>query len=222
MRNFDADYLNLIANHPGVRPFLGGSGEIDLTPVISDPNNYCFLGNHGGFVVMNIHGNVYECHTIFHPEQRIRNTLELMKIATEYMFVKTDCVEIVTKIPVFNKAAGWMGGQNHFVEQFKATIQFGPDAPEEVSFRSLSLDRWTLTCSTTGHRGASFWALRPEGPFTAFEHYLGAALSMAKAGNVVKGVNHFNRWAAFQGEEPMVMLSEQPGLIQFRGRMEAF
>ncbi len=67
MRTLDAAFLNEVANDPEVRPFLGRSGALDLAPLISDPNNYCFVCDQGGFVGIKLQPGLYELHTIFRP-----------------------------------------------------------------------------------------------------------------------------------------------------------
>lgn len=45
---FDPAIINGFANHPEIRPTLGGEGELDLSAGVKAPNVFLF-GEHGGF-----------------------------------------------------------------------------------------------------------------------------------------------------------------------------
>lgn len=217
MRTFDPTFLNSVANNPEVRLWLGGQGPIDLTATLDNPGNYAFCDDTGGFVVIQLHGARYECHTIFSPDRRgVKGVLDLMFAAQQYMFTQTPCDDIVTKVPDENRGADWLARAGKFVEGFRRN---------GVSYRSLSLDRWAQVCSTAPDEGRAFHlileaakqaagsALAVHGEDELHDRMVGAAILMAKTGNVVKGVNFYNSWALWAGYAPISLLSEQPAVI---------
>ena len=71
-RCFDAGLVNLAANHPDVRPFLGPEclGELDFEEAVSEHNNWFLMGEHGGFALAWSAPTVYEVHVFILPEGR--------------------------------------------------------------------------------------------------------------------------------------------------------
>lgn len=71
-RCFDANLVNLAANHPDVRPFIGPAslGELNFDEAVADSNNWFLLGEHGGFALAWSAPNVYEVHVFILPEGR--------------------------------------------------------------------------------------------------------------------------------------------------------
>lgn len=219
MRTLDATFLNSVANMAGVREWLGGEGDIDLTKTLLDTNNYAFVNEYGGFVGHRSFGGRYECHTMFSPNRHgVRDIMALMRYAQQFMFVNTDCDEIVTRVNLKHKGQIWLAKQSGLQEQF---------VKEGVSYQSLPLDRWAAMCSTTREEGGRFHGLleaakkangsslaaHPDDP--QHDSMVGAALLMAKAGNGAKAANVYNRWATFASYAPVILLSEQPPIVDF-------
>lgn len=71
-RCFDKDLVNLAANHPHVRPFLGPAslGELDFEDAVAEDKNWFLMGEHGGFALAWSAPNVYEVHVFVLPEGR--------------------------------------------------------------------------------------------------------------------------------------------------------
>jgi len=65
-RSFATIAINALANHPLIRPEIGGDPKLplDLTDVIDCDRNVCLMGEHGGFVYIWTGPNSYEVHTI--------------------------------------------------------------------------------------------------------------------------------------------------------------
>ncbi len=217
MRTFDATILNNAANHPEVRPWLGGEGPVNLTASLLDPNTYAFVNQWGGFIGHRAFDTVYECHTMFVPQKPgIKPIIELMKYAEQFMFTNTDCERLITKVSMKHSGQHWLAKHGGFVEQSQR---------EGISYQLLPLDRWAQACSTTRDEGERFHGqleqakrangstlpVHPEDP--AHDAMVGAALLMAKAGNAVKGVNTYNRWAVVAGYVPILLLKEQPPVV---------
>lgn len=71
-RCFDAEVVNLAANHPDVRPFLGPAslGELDFEEAVAEDHNWFLMGAHGGFALAWSGPGVYEVHVFILPEGR--------------------------------------------------------------------------------------------------------------------------------------------------------
>lgn len=69
-RSFDVAHINEVINHPEVRPFIGGDGEIDITPAVIEKQNVFLMGEHGGFMLAWSAPNVHEIHTFILPSGR--------------------------------------------------------------------------------------------------------------------------------------------------------
>lgn len=80
----DADTINYFANHPTIRPHIGGEGFIDLKIVTYAPNVALF-GEHGGFCLSWTAPDVYEVHTMILPEGRGAWAFDWAAKSIEYM-----------------------------------------------------------------------------------------------------------------------------------------
>lgn len=71
-RCFDAHLVNLAANHPDVRPYLGPEclGELDFSEAVADEMNWFLMGQFGGFALAWTAPGVYEVHVFVLPEGR--------------------------------------------------------------------------------------------------------------------------------------------------------
>lgn len=222
-RTFDGEFLTRVANIEAVRPLLGGEGPIDLKPAVADPRNVVLQSGRGGFMFMPLYEGVYEVHSIFLPSMNGMRVAADMKQAREYMFVRTDCQELLTKVPETNKGAGWLADQAGFQEIDRRADAWPGGAA--VSYRKLTLDTWVASCSTVAEQGRGFHGLLesakkasgselPTHPDDeAHDRAVGATVLMIKAGNTIKGVNHFNKWAIFHGYRQIELLSEQPVIV---------
>lgn len=80
----DAGLINHYANHPEIRPFIGGEGELDLTAVIDDPH-VAMMGEHGGFVLSWTAPGTYEVHTLITQAGRGQWAFDAAKQAIAHM-----------------------------------------------------------------------------------------------------------------------------------------
>lgn len=222
MRTFNATLLNKIANMPDIRPKLGGTGSIDLSAALLNPRNFAFTNEEGGFVAINTFGNRYECHTIFAPDRHFREVCALSEWALGYMFTETACEEIITKIPDGNTGAEILSRKFHFQ---RVGVQPHWNGDQSAVVKSLPLDTWARLCYRAREAGQAFHSQLnsykggvksglPDHPKDDdHDSMVGAAMLMAKAGNVAKGVNFYNRWATAFGYAPVILLSEHPVVV---------
>lgn len=92
----DAGLINSYANHPDIRPFIGGAGELDLAAVTDDPHVAIF-GEHGGFALSWTAPGTYEVHTMITQEGRGQWAFDAAKEAIAYM-VGIGAVHLWTRV----------------------------------------------------------------------------------------------------------------------------
>jgi hypothetical protein len=231
-RTLDAAHLNAVANHPAVRPWIGGEGPLDLTAVIADPRNIALEGEPGGWVFARHEPGTYEVHTLWRPEGRGSGQLRAFREALRYLFTATDAREIVTRIPVDNEGAMYGASLSGFRQRFRRERAFrqsrgegGAGEPVDVSYQALTIDDWAardaeaLNAGEVFHaqlqaakaRGDGAWPEHPED--LAHDRAAGAACLIIAAGNLGKGIWFYNRWAALAGYPPIRLVAEAPPLI---------
>lgn len=214
-RTLDPRRLNVVANHPEVRPWLGGVGELDLTAIVANPINFALENEHGGLVFQAMGGGQYEVHTLFLPEGRGRAAVKASADALEYMFVRTDCMEVVTKVPASNEAALGLVRLHQFKKRFdrKGVWQTETGATD-IGYWALTFEQWAPKCANAG-KAFHNWldSPTPHPDDEAHDWYAGAAYLMTLAGNPAKAVDTYNRWARFAGYQPIHLVSINPPVI---------
>lgn len=214
----NAERVNALANHPDVRPWLlGGTEALDLTPLVENPAVVVLEAEHGAFVLVPIMSDVYELHTLFEPQGRGKAVLAQAAEMFRYVFVHTPALEIVTKVPDGNSAAGVAAAHAGFTDRFKS---------RNTSHRGLTVQAWALKDSLTHLHGHTFHEtleqakrasgcdlpVHPDDP--THDAIVGASLMMGFAGNLEKGVDLYNRWAIFAGYATIALVG--PGLVDIR------
>jgi hypothetical protein len=70
-RCFDPVAVNAFANHPDVLPGLGlGAESLDVTALIENPRNLCYVGEYGGAILVWTGPSIYDAHDFILPEGR--------------------------------------------------------------------------------------------------------------------------------------------------------
>lgn len=218
-RVMDAHFLNEIANDPEVRPYLGGGeGVLDLTPLCANPANVCLTTAGGGWIMHAIGPGRYEVHSLFPPGGR-EGLMTAMREGLRYMFCATDCTELVSKAPASNGAAIGLARAAGFKERFRRPSAL-PSFNEPVAFFSLPLEAWMWRDEELKVAGEWFHerlerALGevPHDEDEAHNRAVGLAVTMLRAGNPVKAVAFYNKWAVFAGYAPIALLSERPVIV---------
>lgn len=224
VRQADAVRINEIINDPAVRPFIGGSGPIDLTTLVADRGNVVLCGEHGGAVFHRLLPGLYELHTSILTSGRGRWTLRAAAEAFFFMFTQTDCVEIVTKVPDENRpalAAAKLSGMTLDWVSPRGWERNGESCA--VPIYSLRVADWPDTCPA---------ALRPIGEWfhdstqaqlkaqgrPPIEHaedpfhdvVAGAVVAMIHGGQIMKGITYYNRRAGVAKTPYMRLVSAAP------------
>lgn len=86
-RTFNASLLNHLANHPEIRPHIGGdvTQPIDLTEFASREEHIGLVGEHGGFLCSWTAPHCYEVHTLILPEGRGRWAYDFARAGRDWM-----------------------------------------------------------------------------------------------------------------------------------------
>lgn len=95
-REFNADYINSVINHPSVREGAEVVDDVDLSEFAQNPKNIILTYEGGGFVLIPREDN-YEIHTQALPEgrgQKLRKACQEMLV---YAFGRCDRVTSMVK-----------------------------------------------------------------------------------------------------------------------------
>lgn len=227
-REYSAENINSTVNHPEVRPWVGYPelGALDLTPIVADPNNVLLMGVGGGFICQMQEPGIYEVHTQFVPEHRGENTIRAALDGLRYMFTRTDCIELRTKVPHGNVAAEWLARRVGFVHQFTREHAWPTaDGMQPVKYYALTIDQWAGRTAELEASGEFFHdkleaakdAMGATAPLhdhdTAHDRYVGATVEMIGAGYIDKALTFYRRWAAFAGYGPIHAIAANPLVI---------
>jgi hypothetical protein len=217
MRTFDASLFNAVCNHPDVRPWLGGEGEIDVTSSVSNPQNYALWFDHGGFILHAGPGSSFEVHSQFTPEGR-KHSSQAMRAGMDYMFTRTPAVQLTTFLPDNNPAAKMLALKGGFRDWFRREQHpCGPGMQARLDIddwicRTADLEadgeRFHDTLETAKKDRGSELPVHPHDPI--HERYVGAAYRMYSRGQARKATSLYNRWAANSGYALIQLLSEEP------------
>jgi hypothetical protein len=216
-RTLDAGFLDSVANDAAVRPTLAGTGAIDLTGVVEDPANFALVADCGGFLLTPVSPGHYEVHSMFLPGNGSA-PIKAMRAAQEWMFTRTDCVSVWSKVPVSNRAAKGFAIAGGLQPCFERDYQ----GLGQTEFVELPILRWAMSCKALEAHGERFHACleaakantgsplptHPHDP--AHERAVGAALLMFERGQPHKGAAFYNLWANVAGYAPLRLLGVSP------------
>lgn len=214
-RTFDPAFLNTVINHPDVRPWLEGVGELDISKQVFNADNFALVTDAGGFLLIRHEPGRYEVHSQFLPG-RGTHAIRAMKVAQEWMFTRTDCEAIVSKVPLGNGAAKGLAITGGLRVIFRR---------EGAEYVELTLMDWAMRTAALESHGERFHAfleaskaaagsslaIHPHDP--AHERAVGAALLMIERGQPEKGVDFYNRWARHAGYAEIRLISASPVVV---------
>lgn len=217
--------FNVIANDPTVRPWLGfGTGALDLSGIVDNPENVCFLTDNedGGYVLTKLQSGLYQAHTLALQIARGRPMLQCMRDGFATMFLSTDAIEIVTMVPDGNDAGDRWAAVAGFREVFRRERFFDLNG-ETVggSFRSMHYNDWVMKDARNERLGEAFHdqlARARDGGHShakdvAHDRWVGATYQAALNGNLIKGINLYNRWAVQAGYQLSRIISVNPPVV---------
>jgi hypothetical protein len=211
-REFSAERINRVLNDPGVRPFVGlpEAGPLDFGPLVANPRNYLLMAQGGGFFLQCIDPGVYEIHTQFLPEARGRHVVEATVDMQRFMFGRTDCVEIVTKVPSGNVAA------TALVRKAAMQSLYRHDG---TAFYTKTIFGWAETARVT-RESSAFLPVSDDLRRTM----LMLAIEMAAFGQIDKALRFYSRFSGLTNTLPLALVAVNPlvfdigeALIALRG-----
>lgn len=238
-RHFTADSINIVVNHPSVYEWGRGAatGRLDLTPVVQNENNHLLMGEYGGVLFLKHQPGVYEAHTQVLPAGRGKWALDMVNEALAWMFTRTDCVDIMTRVPKGNLAARALaraiGGSAEYRMERGWVLD---DRVVYADVFSLQIQKWMATAPGLEQQGEWFHT-QLEKEYARFgksgpdhlhdpvhDRYVGAASLMIQNGQPQKGVLFYSRWAGMAGYAPVtiacldpLIVDLQESLIQVKG-----
>jgi hypothetical protein len=222
----DAAFVNGVLNHPEVRPWIAdaGDGEIDLSDHLARSNVLALRGEHGLFMLYKLDVGLYEVHTAILPSGRGEWARKFGAEGTWFMFTRTDCIEILTRVPVPHAPARRLTLDMGFRHQFTTLPESRFMAePAAIDVFSLSIQDWARVVPGIEEEGRAFheWLNRqvregqPHSDDPAHNRTVGIALSMIRAGMIGKGIVWYNRWAAMARHPMIALIETDPVRIRF-------
>lgn len=221
----DKALIERIVSHPDVWPLVSedDSPAFDVSPYLADPHlaliveGGCFLG------WAHQYGRV-ECHTNFLPSARGRNAIREGRDCLAFMFLQTQCLEIVTRVPTFNVAAAQYARAMGFRQAFvRPQVWLKGGVRHPMGYYTLTLDDWILQghCARAGREFHDrLQTLIPTRHAhvddEAHDCYVGAATEMLRLGNPQKAEVIYNHWALFAGYTPFKVVSKKPLKIDIK------
>ncbi len=229
----DAKKLNAIVNHPDVHPWVAGNAEaLDFTEAIASEDVICLLAKHGGVMFHRHQPGLFEAHTQVLPAGRGAWGLDCVEACLNFMFSRTDAMEIMTRCPKGNlpaKALARAIGGTHEFTNPNGWIKDG--IPVSADIYKLSVTDWMRRAPGLQERGHWFHE-RLEEELKAFEHpapqhaddathdrYVGAACEMFFGGQPEKACVLYNRWACMAGYLPIEVMSTDPLAVDIRSAL---
>ncbi len=236
-RHYRADRINEIANATEVREWVRGTieGDLDLSAVVSNPAVHALVGEHGAMVFAPISDAIYECHTLVLASGRGAWALATVQACFMYMFTRTDCLEVVTRIPKGNLGARTMANLNHFRPEFSVKdgwVLNGKRVPAE--WFSLKVTDWMREGPGLRERGEWFHdrladefvrvgRAEPNHPEDkVHDQYVGATVEMMLFGAAPKAQVFYNRWAAMAGYAPISIVNARPLCVDIQSALICF
>lgn len=219
----DAAAFNRIANDPSVLPWVSTGGPVDVTDVLADPDNIGFLGKDCAFIAHNLEPAVYEVHSMGLPHVRGEVIYSSACEAIRCMFMATPAIELLTRVPEGNVAATALALKVGFVPDFDREHAWGD---KSVRYYALRYPDWIKRQNWLCASGEWFHDLLGDGQThehdPAHDLRVGACVEMVKAGQSVKGVLLYNRWARFAGYAPVDIISHDPLVIDIVSHIVKF
>jgi len=227
-RVYDSALINKIANIPDVQRWVRGYAAVplDMSAVVANPENVLLTGQHGCMLYTPKLPNIFECHTLIAPAGRGDWGKRFVQSCIHLMFTRTDCLEIVTKIPKGNLGARVMAKLCHFTPEFVQRDGWVLDLdPIPAEWFSLHIQNWMRTAPGLRERGVWFHD-RLEAAFKRMgrveenhpddevhDQYVGAGVELLLGGQLAKAAVFYNRWASMANYKPIEIACPNPLLV---------
>jgi len=211
------DFLNSMANKPGIFEKVAQDWQ-DRIDLSLQWDHYIGLEcEEGGFLCHRIEPSLYEVHTLFEAG---RHVFAKAIQAAEIIFCATDCREMVTRVPINNKAALML--TEKFGWNYRYTVKGGwpgKDGVQDCHHYGMTLWDWVLKNEALAQKGHAFHEqLESNGSLThdddpVHDKFVGYALRCTDFGNKEKGIYEYNKWAILSNYMPIIL--EHDGSVSF-------
>lgn len=210
-REFDATFINLVANDPAVKPGAKIDGFADLTEVVSDYRNVLLTYEYGGFLLLYKSPGAYEIHTLALKAGRGQMLREAAREMLGYMFFQTDCERLITTAYKDNPSAAALSRE--FMTEKGET--------EKYHYFELTYRDWVVTCDIAREAGEQFHEIvdTNHADDVFHDHHAGGACILIRYGNILKAVKQYNEWAVMSGYQTFRIVQPMP-LILSSGDMQ--
>ena len=228
-REHDAAGINLILNHPDVRPWIADLeiGEVDLSPQVADTNNVLLMGEHGAVFFICFLPGIYECHTQILPKGRGPWAHKFAIAVLDWMFACSNAWEVTTRVP-----AGHLGALT-LTRSVGFQYEFTSMEPCLFRGKTVKASIWRLPMQDWVGRSALYLKLgqklhdqmtqealrlciqgRPHEEDEFHNQVAGVSIELVRNGQIRKGAVFYNRWAALARHRTIGVLSTEPPVIQ--------
>lgn len=217
----DAKLINRLVNHASVFPWVCGDKPfpLDMSGVVATAGNVVLCCDWGGVIFSKLGIGHYEAHTVTLPQGRGEGTMALGRAALEWMFCKTDAIEIMTRVAQGNIAAKAamraMSIRPWFVTGPIWKVD-GRLVPMDV-YKLHLLDWITSESGYLARAGQEFHRRLVQaggavdhGDDPTHDTHVGAAALMIEGGQPDKAVSAYNLWAAMAGYGMIGVASRNP------------
>jgi len=226
-RDFLADRINNVVNHPEVRPYVLAQNDepIDLSELLANPANVALMCDFGGLLFINLGSGAYEVHTQFLPNARGAFALVVTQNALRWMFTRTDALELWTKVPARNLGALGLVRAIHGQKEFTSAECLGE---KDVASYSLNYMRWSQHAPSVKALGEWFHQ-KLEAKFAAnaiveevhpddesHDRAVGATIETIRGGQIDKALALYNRWAQIAGYAPIRPVTGWPLVLDIQ------
>lgn len=234
-RETDAVGVNIILNHPEVRPWVAdmGDGVIDISAAVGNPNNILLMGEYGAIFFIYIMPGTYECHTQILPKGRGEWASKFAISVLDWMFSRSNAWEVTTRVPAGHLGALTLARSVGFRHEFTAMDKcLFRGSMVTASILRVSIHDWVAQSDYFYQLGEKLHAqmaeeagrLGIEAPAHESDQYhsqvAGAAIEMARNSLMAKAVYFYNRWSILGRHRLISVVSVKPPVIQMDlGRM---
>jgi RimJ/RimL family protein N-acetyltransferase len=147
----DARFLNLVANDSTVRPWVDANvveGDLDLSPLLDDPQNYiCLVGRYGFAIFAALSPHLYHWHAAVLPQGRGKWALDAARASLDWLFTKTSAAAVFAAIPQPNRPARHIVAALGFRLVAVAPAAWpSPAGPVALFNYALLRKQWRLVC----------------------------------------------------------------------------
>jgi hypothetical protein len=220
-RDITAHVANVMLNDPAIRPTVeSGTHALDLSAAVANRDNLLLMGEHGGMLFAHLMPGLYEQHTFIRPAGRGEWSLDFCARAWHWMFTRTPCTEIITRIPAGHRAAMAAAVRVGFKPEvvLQDQVEFR-GRMQNVHIYGVRLQDWLPVAPGLTERGE--WlhqrmqaeadrlmiSVPPHDDDPVHNIYAGAAVDMMFGEQPGKAVAVYNRYALIARHQPVFLLA---------------